>query len=703
MKKYGKYSGMDSSREGESLLEAFHNSGGQGTLFWVSIILYAAAAIFSLALMKNPKVCTLVSNGLCILASVFGIATSIIDIAIEKIHTDLYVFQSAIPYLSVDIRLDRLSSFFLLCLSVLVLCVSIYAIGYVSHYFGKRNVGVLHFLYAAFILSMIFVMTSGNAVFFFVAWEAMALLSYFLVIYESEKEENVNAGRLYIIMTHIGTAFLLIAFMIMFSYTRSFDMFGSSAAIPAFAKNIMFVLFLLGFGTKAGVVPVHIWLPYAHPAAPSHVSALMSGIMIKTAVYGLLRFVFSYLGVQNTWWGVAILVLGIVSALMGVAYAFVEKNIKRLLAYSSIENIGIIFIGLGIAFIAKAQGNSLVCGLALAASLFHCLNHTLFKGSLFLGAGSVHFASGTKNMEELGGLIKRMPVTAVLFLCGALSISAIVPFNGFISEWLTYQSLFANILPGHALINILTILSVAVLAMAGALAAASFIKLFGISFLGLPRSERASNAVEVPGVMNVGMGILVTLCLAVGLFPMAVLQMLDRVLTGFAGISILPQLKNGWLTAFSPLSISGNAVSPAVIAGVFAGVILAALVLIRIIGGKRRERKVGTWDCGFESLNARTQYSATGFSKPVKIALKILFRPSRVVKTEGDLVYHPESIQYLVGIEPIFERYLYDPISKLARSISHKIKYSVQTGSIHAYLIYILLTVLILMFYNRIA
>jgi len=239
--------------------------------------------------------------------------------------------------------------------------------------------------------------------------------------------------------------------------------------------------------------------------------------------------------------------------------------------------------------------------------------------------------------------------------------------------------------------------------MAGALAAASFIKLFGISFLGLPRSERASNAVEVPGVMNVGMGILVTLCLAVGLFPMAVLQMLDRVLTGFAGISILPQLKNGWLTAFSPLSISGNAVSPAVIAGVFAGVILAALVLIRIIGGKRNERKVGTWDCGFESLNARTQYSATGFSKPVKIALKILFRPSRVVKTEGDLVYHPESIQYLVGIEPIFERYLYDPISRLARSISHKIKYSVQTGSIHAYLIYILLTVLILMFYNRIA
>ena len=676
---------------------------GQGTLFFVSILLYIFAAAASLALMRRHKLCNIVANTLCILAAAAGAAASIIKIFVDQTLTDIRIFQSTIPLISIDIKIDRLSAFFVLCLSVLVFCVSIYSIGYVSHYYGKRNVGLFNFMYATFILSMLFVMISGNAVFFFIAWEVMAMISYFLVVFEYEQEENQRAGKVYVIMTHIGTAFLLIGFLIMYSYTKSFDMFASSAAIPQSAKNIIFIMFLIGFGTKAGVIPVHIWLPHAHPAAPSNVSALMSGIMIKTAIYGILRFVFSYLGIQNTWWGVTILVIGIVSAVLGVAYAFVEKNIKRLLAYSSIENIGIIFIGLGVAFIAQAQGNSTVCALAITASLFHSFNHTLFKGSLFLGAGSVHYATHTKNMEELGGLIKKMPVTALFFLGGALSIAAVVPFNGFVSEWLTYQSLFATITPGQAGINILSILTVAVLAMAGALAAASIIKLYGISFLGLPRSEHASQAKEVPCVMNIGMGILVTLCLLAGLFPMAVLQGIDKVTLGLTGQSIIGQLKGGLLLAFYPMNISGNAVSPVVILGVLAGVILTALVMTRIIGGKYIQRKYGTWDCGFEALSERMQYSATGYSKPIKIVFKALFRPTRTIKIEGDLTYHPESIEYTVSAEPIFERYLYGPLVRAVKNFSKKIKFRIQTGSIHTYLIYIFLAVLALMLYNRLS
>lgn len=671
------------------------------SLFQISILLYILAATASIVFIKKHNICNIISNSVCIAASVTGAASSILKIFAGYARMELPVFKSDIPFITFDIRLDNLSALFLLCLSVLVFCISIYSIGYVSHYYGKRNVGLLNFLYSTFILSMIFVITSGNMVFFFIAWEAMSFLSYFLVIFESEHRENQNAGLLYIIMTHIGTAFLLIGFMIIYSHTKSFDIFTGSEAIPEAAKNIIFILFLIGFGTKAGVIPVHIWLPYAHPAAPSNISALMSGMMIKTAFYGMLRFVFIYLGVQNTWWGIAVIIIGITSAVLGVAYAFVEKNIKKLLAYSSIENIGIIFIGLGIAFIAQAKGNQVVCALAIAASLFHFINHTLFKGSLFLGAGSIHYATHTKNMEELGGLIKRMPVTALLVLCGALSISAVVPFNGFISEWLTYQSIFANIVPGQALLNILSILAVAALAMAGALAIASFVKLFGISFLGLSRSEHAANAREVPVSMNIGIGILTSLCLIIGLFPQIVLKVIDVIVNSIAGVSLIERFQGDFIFTYYPLSIAGNSISPLEILIIIIGIILLSLIIIRIIGGKYIERKYGTWDCGFEALNSRMQYSATGYSKPITIVFRILFRPVRQLKINGDHTYHPDSIEYTATYESIFEKYIYKPTYLMIKRFSSRTKLTIQTGSIHKYLIYIFVALLILMIYNR--
>lgn len=673
-----------------------------GTLLKVSILLFVSAAFAALILLKWHKICNIASNIICITASLFGLTASVMHLLNGGERIVAATFKSAVPILAFDITLDRLSAFFVLGLSILVLCVSIYSIGYVSHYYNKRSVGLFNFLYSTFILSMLFVMTAANAVFFFVAWEVMAVISYYLVVFESEQVGKQKAGTLYIIMTHIGTAFLLIAFMLMYSYTKSFDIFGDSAMIPPLARNVMFVLFLIGFGVKAGVIPVHIWLPYAHPAAPGNVSALMSGIMIKTAIYGLLRFVLVYLGVENTWWGVTILVIGMASAVLGVAYAFVENNIKKLLAYSSIENIGIIFIGLGVAFIAFSRDNNAVGALALTASLFHTFNHTLFKGGLFLGAGSIHYSTHTINMENLGGLIKKMPVTAVFMLGGALSISAIVPFNGFASEWLTLQSLFSSIAPGQAALNITAILSAAALAIAGALAAACFVKLFGISFLGLGRTDHANHAKEVPAVMNIGMGMLIVPCLILGLFPMLFLKLTDNLVLELAGQSIIRQLKGPFLIASYPAQMSGNAISPLMIFAALAALILTTLLVLRLVGGRYIERKYGTWDCGFEALNSRMQYSSTGFAKPVEIVFRMLFRPSRELKLEGDHPYHPETMEYTTTMESVFEKYIYTPILRFTKGVSKRIKFTVQTGSVHMYLIYIFITVLALMLYNRI-
>ena len=675
------------------------------SLFYLSSLLYIAAAFAAIVFLKQQKLCTFLSQSICIIASIIGATASTIYILSGKDTIILQPFHSSIPFVSIHITIDPLSGFFVLILSILVCCVSLYSIGYLSHYYGKRNVSVFHVLYATFILSMMLVFTASNAIFFFMAWEAMAVISYFLVVFESEHKENLQGGLLYIVMTHIGTAFLIVAFMMMFKYTGTFDLSGTSELIPSNIKNMMFLCFLIGFGTKAGVIPLHIWLPYAHPAAPGNISALMSGVMIKTAIYGMLRFIFIYLGIEATWWGTIILVIGMVSAILGVLYAFIEPNIKKILAYSSIENMGIIFIGIGVSFIAFSKGFSYIGALALIAILLHCLNHALFKGSLFLGVGSIHYATHTKNLENLGGLIKVMPLTAVLFLGGALSISAIVPFNGFISEWLIYQSIFASILPDEAGLSITFILAVATLALAGALAAACFIKLFGISFLGLPRSKLASQAKEVPLVMNIGSGILVTLCLFGGLFPLIFLNFIDKVVVNMTGTTILGQLQGGFFFAYYPLEIngSGNRISPFILFLVLLALIVVALLILRILGGNYVERRYGTWDCGFNVLNSRMQYSATAFSKPIKIVFKIIFKSTKDLKIIGDPPYHPDSIEYTIKTESVFEKYIYIPLLIWTTSLSRRLKFMIQTGSVHTYLLYIFMAVLVLMLYNRIA
>lgn len=672
------------------------------SLLCITIIIYLTAAVAALVLGGQQRKSVLLTQGLCMLSGVTGAASALVFLLAGQDSFTLEVFESTIPFLSIDFAFDGLSAFFLLILSILVFCVSLYSIGYLAHYLGKRNIGVYQLLYVLFILSMLLVFVAGNGILFFMAWEAMAIISYFLVVFESEEPETRKAGLIYIVMTNVSAALLLVALMLMYQYTGSFDLSQSAEGIPAGIKNAMFVLFLIGFGTKGGIAPLHIWLPRAHPAAPGPISALMSGIMIKTAIYGLLRFVLDFLGAEIAWWGYALLALGIFSTVMGVLYAFISKNIKRMLAHSSVENMGILFIGVGIVLISSAAGVKDVSALALMATLLHCFFHAMYKGSLFLSVGSIHFATHSKNMEELGGLIKKMPVTALLCLGGALSIAAIVPFSGFVSEWLMYQSIFSSFVLGQAGLNILLIITAASLAMAAALSAGSMIKLYGISFLGRPRTTHAESACEVPKAMNIGIGILVFLSLFFGLFPRVAVNLFNGIVLEFQGISIKDQLDGNVLLVSFPLNVNANAISPALALGLCIVVVVLALLLLRGIGGRYTQRIYGTWDCGFAALTPRMQYSGRAFSKPINIVFRIFIRSTRELKLVGDALYHPESIEYNVKTESTLEKYVYLPLIRGITLFSEKLKFMIQTGSVHAYLLYIFVAVLILMLYNRV-
>ncbi len=671
------------------------------TIFIFVLLLYIFAAILSVVFSSKPRVTNYVMNGICSLSGLIGVFFSLGVIFSDEGKLNIKLFETSTPYFSGTVSIDKLSAFFIGMLSLLVICVSIYSLSYLKIYYGKRNIGVFGLLYSTFILSMILVFTASNTIFFFVNWEIMAVISYFLVIFEKEKNDNQKAGSLYIIMTHIATALIMIAFLIIFSYTKSFNVITDTNMIPKNIKDILFILFLIGFGTKAGIVPVHIWMPKAYSAAPGNITALLSGIMSKTAIYGIIRFVLGLLGVQNISWGVIILFLGMITAVVGVSFAYIEKNMTRQLAFSSIENIGIAFIGIGICFIANARNNIELSALAMLAVLIHVFNHAIFKGSLFMGAGSILYSTGTTNMEELGGLTKKMPVTSVLMLISVIAASALVPFNGFIGEWMLLQSIFKSILSGLINLNILFIVTVASLALAAALAAASFVKLFGITFLGKSRSNKALNVKEVPAQMQIGMGILTFFCIFFGVFPIAIFRVLDKVVYEILGLSLLEKLNGGIFVLNFPLTSYVNSIS---IAGVIVAVLLIIGLIILtlfIVGGKYVERKYGTWDCGFKELSTRMQYSSVGFSKSLSIVFKFLLRPSRELKSSGGTQYHPEKMEYFMENEPIFERFIYNPIEKWLNRISKIARFKLQTGSIHSYLTYIFITVLIMMLYNR--
>jgi hydrogenase-4 component B len=501
-------------------------------------------------------------------------------------------------------------------------------------------------------------------------------------------------------MTHIGTAFIIGAFVLIYKYTGS--VYFSSINlhdIPTSVKNMIFIFCIMGFGTKAGLIPLHIWLPQAYPAAPSNISALMSGAMSKTAVYGIIRFIIGFSEVSFLWWGVIVLLIGAISTILGITLALMENNMKKLLAYSSVENMGIIIMGLGLCICAYASGNPALAAFSLSAALFHTLNHSLFKGLLFLGAGAVHYSTNTKNIEKLGGLIKRMPYTAFFFLTGTLAISAIPPFNGFTSEWFVYQSIFASIGVSDSWLKIILILSVALLGMAGVIAATTFIKAFGISFLALPRTDSAKSAKEVPKSMLLGMGILSSLCLIIGILPLIILKTIDRVTLQLLNTSVLGDLKG--LSSFITFS-AGNSSSISIMALAISVLILLPLIIlfVRRLSLNTKTRVYGTWDCGYKELNSRMQYSATGFSKPLRIVLRAIYKPKRELEVESsESPYFFKNARYVVSTQSFFEIYLYEPIIKNILNFARRTRFLVQTGSIHTYLIYIFIVIITMFFY----
>ena len=600
--------------------------------------------------------------------------------------------------LALGYRVDGLSAWFLMVLAVLALPIAVYSLGYLAHPHLRRRSVFVGVLFNLLIGSVETVFAADDVITFLGAWEVMTLATAALVITEHEERASRRAAYLYMVMSHLGTGCLIAGFLTLASTssTLSFSTLLAEAPASGTLRHVLFALFFAGFGVKAGIVPLHVWLPEAHPAAPTSISALMSGVLIKTGIYGLVRVCAFGLGTPALPWGVVVVVVGGLSALLGVLYALMQHDLKRLLAYHSIENIGIILLGLGAGMMGLSYGRSDVAALGVAASLYHVLNHAVFKGLLFLGAGGVVLATGTRQIEHFGGLLRRMPWTGLCFLVGAMAISGLPPLNGFASEWLTFQAfLFGFRGSTEPLIHLLFSTGGALLALTTALAAACFVKAFGITFLALPRSREAADARESPVVMLVPQAALAVLCLGLGIFPGLVLLTLDPVVRSLPGFAPVPAVSGGHLALVSGLE-SFDRVVPAIFGIALLTGVAGALYLTWHRWATTR--RVPTWGCGGE-LTAEAEYTATAFSKPLMLIFAALYRPNRHVETLTEASpYFTREVRYSAEIEPTFERHMYEPLVRFILRVAGGMKV-LQAGSLHAYLGYVIAMVVTLVLY----
>ena len=524
------------------------------------------------------------------------------------------VLPLGLPWLGAHFRIDALASFFMIVVNLGGAAASLFALGYGRH---EKTPGRILPFYPAYLAGMNLVLLSDDAFSFLAAWEFMSLTSWALVVSHHEDHENVRAGYVYLLMASFGTLALLLAFGLLAGSDGNyvFDAIRAVHPSPQLAALVL-VLVLVGAGSKAGVVPLHAWLPLAHPAAPSHVSALMSGVMTKVAVYGFVRIAFDLLGPPAWWWSMLVLAVGGTTAVMGVLYALMQHDLKRLLAYHTVENIGIIYIGLGLALAFKAYGMEVAAALALTAGLFHVLNHSIFKSLLFFGAGAVLNSTGERDMEHLGGLIHRMPQTAFVFLVGCVAISALPPLNGFVSEWLTFQAiLLSPQLPSWGLKFLVPAVG-ALLALSAALAAACFVKAFGVSFLGRPRTPAAADARETDSNSLAAMFSLAALCLVAGVLPGIFIDALAPVTHALVGRSMPHQAGLDWLTVV-PIAESRSSYN-GLLVFIFVTLSgsLAAFAIHRLASDKLRRGPA--WDCGYPDPRPSTQYTASSFAQPIR-------------------------------------------------------------------------------------
>lgn len=598
-----------------------------------------------------------------------------------------------LPWLRWHMRLDALSGFFGVVVGIVVLAVSLYGPGYAREFErGQQPVAVLHIGTGLFAAGMLLVLLADDAFSFMVAWELMSVASYLLVTFQHQHAANRSAGFLYLLMAHVGALGILLGFGVLaaFGGGLTFDSLRAAELSPAWA-SIAFALALFGYGMKAGMVPLHAWLPEAHPVAPSHISALLSGVMLKVAIYGLIRFTFDLLGDLQWQWGMALLLFGAASALLGVLYALMQHDLKRLLAYHSVENIGIILMGLGLSVIYVSTGRLTLGVLGLIAALYHTLNHAVFKGLLFLGAGAVLHRTRERDLEHMGGLIRRMPVTAFLFLIGCVSISALPPFNGFVSEWLTFQAALQVRDIESGVLRAVIPLTAAMLALAAALAAACFVKAYGVAFLGQARTRRVARAREVGFGMRAGMGLLAALCLVLGVLPTTVIDALAAIPRMLLDQGPPNATAHGWLW-LTPVSADVASYSaPLVLAG-----IALALVVGRVLLRPGTIRRTPAWDCGFGPLTARMQYTATAFAMPIRR----VFEPAWNVDEQVEVGRGPTAlvthIKHQLHIGDRSWPTLYAPIGRFVLAAARRVG-RIQTGSIRVYLLYSFLTLLLLL------
>jgi len=595
------------------------------TLLAVSIALYCAGGIASLLLPeRSASRITAISGGL---AAVAGVAASL-PVLIDG-STVSAVLPGPFSFAHFVVRLDPLAALMVLAISLLAAAAAVFGVAYVEEEYASRGVGAMGFFMNLFIASMLLVVVSDNAMWFIVFFEMMSLMSYFLVVFEQD-EEAIGAGWLYFLIAHAGAMLVLIAFLVLFARTGSLDFAAfRNAALPPPLAAAVFMLAFIGFGAKAGMMPLHVWLPRAHPAAPSHASALLSGVMIKIGIFGIVKVGIDLLGAVEIWWGVVVLGFGVVSAVLGVSYALAERDIKRLLAYSSVENVGIILMGVGIGMIGIAVHQPVLAALGLLAGFYHLLNHAVFKSLLFLGAGAVISRVHTKDMGQMGGLLRLMPWTGLAFLVGALSICAIPPLNGFVSEWFAYQSLFVAALHGSLLLQLVAPLAAAMLAIASALALMCFVKAFGVAFSGEPRSVSAAAAKEVTWPMLAGMGLLAVCSIGLGVGAPLVAPVLSHVAAALTAVSI--DVANG--AVVFPDDPGIGQLSTPLLAVLLIGLATVPLIIASMFSGRRLRPRIGAevWACGY-APDAGMSVSAGGFAEPVKV----LFRPLYAVRSWAD-------------------------------------------------------------------
>ncbi len=652
------------------------------------LTLLALWGLIGLAGLLRPASLRYVGRTLFPLGALCSAALAVVAVASLGAPTDRAVLVVGLPDLPMHLRRDALSSLFLLILGAASTGISVFAAGYFRRGHGT-SAGLLCLQYHLFLASMGFLLLADDAYAFMVAWETMAVSSYFLVTTQHSLPEIRRAGFLYLLIAHVGAIGILLAFGVMQggSWRFTFDAMRAAHLSPVWA-TAAFLLALFGFGAKAGLVPLHVWLPEAHPAAPSPVSALMSGVMLKTAVYGVLRVTFDLLGAPQWWWGVVALIVGLFTAVYGVVFAAAQTDMKRLLAWSSIENVGIIFAALGLAVVFHGVGMSALAALALIAALYHALNHSFMKSLLFCGTGAVLHSTGERNLGRLGGLIHRMPWVAWLSLVGALALAGLPPLNGFVSEWLLLQAfLFAHQVP-QTFVNMLLPLGASLVALAAALAAYVMVKFYGVIFLGQPREVTLTRAHDASVLERAGLIWLALGCVALGLVPAQVVGALGTVVRQLAHVELPDPSAPWWLLEPLPGRLSSYS-------GLVFLLAITAVVLLTILSVRsfyhQRVRRAAAWDCGFARLDPRMQDTAEGFGQPIRHIFEPFFAMRRELPAPAD-----PAPRYRVNIADRVWQRLYLPLDSLVQRIADACAV-LQQGRIATYLLYSFVTLVALL------